>query len=78
MMKKDLQTHQIAFLKTIGSNISKYRKERGLSQSELGLKCDIDKPHVSRAESGQHNFTILTALKFSEALEIPVAKLFEI
>ena len=48
-----------------------------LSQSEFGYKIDMDKPHISRAEAGEHNFTILTAQRFADGLEIPLNKLFE-
>lgn len=78
MKKKELQPNQIKFLKTIGNNIKKCRKKQGLSQQELGYRCNIDKPHVSRAESGTHNFSILMALRISEGLEIKPNKLFEI
>jgi len=77
-MKQDkLTPQQRKFLKKVGSNIKKYRKDKKLSQQELGYKIDTDKPHVSRAESGTHNFSILTALRFAEGLEVPVNKLFE-
>ena len=68
---------QKKFLQKIGGRIKKYRKEKKLSQSEFGYKIDMDKPHVSRAEAGEHNFTILTAQRFAEGLEIPLNKLFE-
>jgi transcriptional regulator with XRE-family HTH domain len=77
MKKQKLNPHQKKFLKQIGRNIRKYRKDKKLSQQELGYKIDTDKPHISRAESGTHNFSVLTALRFAEGLEIPVSKLFE-
>jgi transcriptional regulator with XRE-family HTH domain len=77
-MKKELEENQIAFLKAVGKNIAKYRKEKGWSQQELGYRCNIDKPHVSRAESGAHNFSILMAQRISDGLQMPVSKLFEI
>lgn len=77
MKKQQLTANQKRFLKKVGKNIRKYRKEKKLSQQEFGYKIDTDKPHISRAESGEHNFSILTAMRFAEGLEIPVGKLFE-
>lgn len=77
-MKKGLQAHQEAFMKAVGKNIARYRKESGLSQQDLGFRCDMDKPHISKIESGQRNFTIITALKLSTALNLPLHKLFEL
>jgi transcriptional regulator with XRE-family HTH domain len=77
MKKRKFTPVQKKFLKKIGGRIKKYRKEKNLSQAEFGYKIDMDKPHVSRAEAGEHNFTILTAQRFAEGLEIPLNKLFE-
>ncbi len=76
MKKKELLPSQREFLKTVGRNIRKYRKKQKISQQELGYRCNTDKPHISRAESGTHNFSVLMALRISEGLKIPVNKLF--
>ena len=76
MKKKDLSPIQKEFLKTLGKNIRKYRKKQKISQQELGYRCNIDKPHISRAESGTHNLSALMILRISEGLKIPVNKLF--
>ena len=78
MKKQELTTEQKKFLKNIGKNIRKYRKAKKLSQAELGYIIDADKPHISRAESGSHNFSVLTAMRFAKGLDIPVSKLFEV
>jgi transcriptional regulator with XRE-family HTH domain len=77
-MKTELLPHQTDFLKKVGMNMRKYRKQKKLSQAELGYKCETDKQHISRAERGDHNFTILMAQRFCDGLGIPVYKLFEI
>lgn len=77
MSKQKLTLQQRKFLKKLGKNIKKYRKEKGISQQELGYIIDTDKPHISRAESGLHNFTVLTALRFADGLEINIAQLFQ-
>lgn len=77
MKKQSFSAEQKKFLKKVGNNIKKRRKELKLSQLEFGYKIDTDKPHISRAESGTHNFSILTAMRFAKGLEIPVSELFE-
>lgn len=77
MEKRKFTPAQKKFLKKIGGRIKKYRKLANLSQTEFGYKIDMDKPHISRAEAGEHNFTILTAQRFAAGLEIPLNKLLE-
>jgi transcriptional regulator with XRE-family HTH domain len=77
MKKGKFTPAQKKLLKKIGGRIKKYRKLANLSQAEFGYKIDMDKPHISRAEAGEHNFSILTAQRFTDGLEIPLNKLFE-
>ena len=76
MARKSITPEQKKFLKKVGENICKQRKAKRLSQTELGYRINVDKPHISRAESGSHNFSIITAMRFAEGLEIPIDKLF--
>lgn len=55
-------------------NISKYRKQRGLTQQVLSEKIDISHEYLRQLESkrGQKDFTFYTLYKISQALEIPI------
>jgi transcriptional regulator with XRE-family HTH domain len=63
------------FLIKLGENISKIRKEKGITQIELGHRCDFDRSNMRRIESGRTNPTILTLKKISEGLEVSLEEL---
>ncbi|MDD2639897.1 MAG: helix-turn-helix transcriptional regulator [Arcobacteraceae bacterium] len=66
------------FYKMIGSNVAKYRKEKGISQLELSLLMGYKSISVvSGAEiyyKGKH-FNLEHLLKISEILEVDICKL---
>jgi putative transcriptional regulator len=63
------------FLEKLGQNISKIRKEKGLTQVELGNLCDFDKSTIHRLESGRSNPTVITLKKVAAGLQIGVEDL---
>jgi len=63
------------FLKRIGGNIAKKRKEKGLTQLDLCALINMEKPNLSAIENGRQNATALTLKKISDALEIEVTEL---
>ena len=65
------------FLKELGKRISEIRKEKGISQVELGNMCDIEKPNMNRIEAGGNNLTALTVKKICENLGITISDLFK-
>jgi len=58
------------FLKALGKRIRDVRKEKGLTQVELGDLIDMEKPNMNRLEKGGTNPTVLTLKKISTALGI--------
>jgi len=65
------------FLKQLGKRITTIRKQKGLTQIELGYRCDIEKPNINRLEKGGTNPTILTLRKICKELEIDLDELLE-
>jgi len=65
------------FLIKLGKRIVELRKEKGLSQRELCLKMDWDKPNLSVIENGKTSPSITTLKKIAEALEIPLKDMFD-
>lgn len=59
-------------------NIAYYRKVNGLSQMELAEKVDISRTHMSRIENGDSAVSLDTIFSISEALQVPVDKLFSV
>jgi transcriptional regulator with XRE-family HTH domain len=66
-----------AYLKNIGQNIKKIRKEKGITQVELGYRCDFERPSVNRIEAGNTNPTALTLKKIADALDVSVEEFFK-
>ncbi len=53
-MKTDLKTLRLAF----GYTIRQLRKERGISQTELAQRSEIDRSYLSALESGARNVAL--------------------
>ena len=56
----------------IGEMIKKARKEKNLTQAELGKLVGVQKAQISKLENGASNVTIGTILKVFEALKAKV------
>lgn len=63
------------FLKMLGAQIKRFRKEAKLTQPELGYRCDFEYTAIGRIEAGRTNPTIITLKKIAEALEMPLTQL---
>ena len=63
--------------KLFGVNLKSIRLRKELSQLDLAVLCDYEKTTISRIENGRTNVTLSTIVTLAEALEVPVAKLFE-
>ena len=67
-----------AYLKKLGQNIRRIRKQKGVSQIELADQFDADSPTISRIEAGNTNPTIITLKKIADALDVEVVDLVAI
>jgi len=65
------------FAKRLGENISKIRKEKGLSQEELALRAGIDKSYISHVENGLKNITCYKLNQIAKALGVKITELLE-
>lgn len=64
-----------AALRTLGQEVRRYRKLRGLSQEELAERADLVQHHVSRIETGEAEAGILVLLRLCRALDVPPSEL---
>lgn len=64
------------FLKNLGQNIVRFRKEKGLSQLDVCALIDMEAPNLSSIENGRQNATSLTLLKIANALDVEVKDFF--
>jgi transcriptional regulator with XRE-family HTH domain len=62
-------------LLAFGSAVRRIRKEKGVSQEELALKCDIDRSYMGSIERGEQNSGLLHIAKIAKALNIKIAEL---
>ncbi|HTA83985.1 MAG TPA: helix-turn-helix transcriptional regulator [Bacteroidia bacterium] len=61
------------YLILIGKNITKIRKQRGITSKELGYQCDMEKSNLIPIEKGRINTTIGTLIKIAKALDVDIA-----
>lgn len=64
-----------AFQKKLGQVIRSFREEKGVTQQELGYRCDFEKTAISRIEAGNVNITVKTLRKIARALDVPMGDL---
>lgn len=63
--------------KGFGQVVRRLRVERGYSQESFAHRCGLHRTYVGIIERGEKAVTIVTADKIAEALEMPLAGLFE-
>mgnify|MGYP000150213668 CR=1 FL=1 len=69
-MTNSYTAKQKAYLKQIGRNIRKFRKEKGIYQEELAFKANLDRSYIGGVERGERNVSALNIKKVAEALKI--------
>lgn len=63
-------------VKVFGTNLRKFRKEKGYSQEKLAELCGLHRTYISDIECFTRNISIENVQKISNALEIKAYKLF--
>lgn len=56
----------------IGALIASTRKEKGLTQDDLAVKCGMQKQNISRIEHGKYSIGIEILAKICKALECKI------
>ena len=69
-------TKEQDFLKKLGSKIRSQRNERKISLNQLADQFGFEKSSISKLENGKSNSTILTLMKLSHALNVPMERFF--
>ncbi len=60
-----------------GEVIRQLRKERELTQEQLGEKAGVDPKSIIQIEGGKRNPTLKTLQKIATALEVPISDLLK-
>jgi transcriptional regulator with XRE-family HTH domain len=66
--KKDFQI-------ALGQRIRQLREDRNISQTELGILCNIERTNMSRIETGNTNPSSYLLYVISEKLEVKASEL---
>lgn len=64
------------FLKRLGKNIAKLRKEKGLSQLDGCAEIRMEKSNLSSIENGRQNVTSLSLYRIAKAIGVDVKDFF--
>lgn len=72
-----MQEQQREKFKYLGLNIAYYRKEKGLSQSQLAELVNISRTHMSRIETADCAVSLDVVFDICDALNVKPSKLFD-
>ena len=64
-------------IKVFGTNVRKYRIQRGFSQEKLSELCGLHRTYISDIECWQRNVSLKNIQKLADALEIETYKMFQ-
>lgn len=59
-----------------GLQLKALRKERGLSQEQLGLIAGLDRTYISGIERGVRNVSLINIFRIANALNVSAQDLF--
>lgn len=62
--------------KTVGNDLKEIRSKLGMTQAELAEQVGVARVSIIAIENGRFIPTIETALRISQALGIPIEKIF--
>lgn len=72
-----MEESKAEILKALGLLIRKHRASMGISQEELGLRCNLDRTYISGLERGVRNPSLTALVTLANGLNITVAELLE-
>lgn len=64
-------------LLSLGKRIRYLRKQKGYSQEDLALECEINKNYLSDLERGRRNPSLLILDKVAKGLGVTLEELFK-
>lgn len=65
------------FLRQLGERLREQRLARGLTQEELGQKCQLHRTFVGSVERGERNLSILNLRLMAKFLRVPLGQLLQ-
>ena len=65
-----------AHLEELGNIIRMFRKDRGLSQEQLGFLAGLDRTYIGGIERGERNISFLKIVAIAESFGVSLSELF--
>jgi len=65
------------FLRQLGERIREQRIARGLTQEQLGQKCELHRTFIGSVERGERNLSILNLRLLARILRISLSELLK-
>jgi transcriptional regulator with XRE-family HTH domain len=62
--------------KQFGARMRALRKQRGLSQEELALSCNLDRTYIGSVERGERNISLVNIHTIAAALGVLTREFF--
>ena len=72
-----MEKSKVETLKAFGLLIRQHRADMGISQEELGLRCNLDRTYISGLERGVRNPSLTALATLAHGLNITVSELLE-
>lgn len=60
-----------------GQNVRRIRRSRGYSQEELAEHTELHRTYIGSVERGERNLSLSNIVAIAQALDVPVAELFQ-
>jgi transcriptional regulator with XRE-family HTH domain len=76
LVVKDMNLDDRRFLRDLGLRFREKRRERKLTQAELGERCGLHRTFIGSVERGERNLSILGLRRMARVLRVPLADLF--
>lgn len=70
-----IRNSEASILLDFGVRLKSLRVERGVSQAELALRCEMDRSYVCGLECGKRNPTLKVLGKMAARLDVDLAQL---
>jgi len=61
----------------LGSNIKKYRQEKGLTQLNLAMQLELSQEYICRVEKGQKFMSLKKLFELADILDVSIKKIFD-
>jgi transcriptional regulator with XRE-family HTH domain len=63
--------------KMFGARVRVVRRQAGVSQEELALRCGLDRSYIGQVERGERNLTLENIYRIADGLDVPPGSLLQ-